>query len=75
MNKKATPRLKLKNPATGDFDWDQDWWENNYIQDQHPGIRVVNTDYRPHNPWEGQVIYCSDQKQLLLWNGTEWVDL
>jgi len=28
MPKEKTPRLKLNNPSTGEFDWDKSWWDN-----------------------------------------------
>lgn len=70
-----TPRLKLKTPSIGEFDWNHYWGKNTSILDQHPGIRVLKSKKRPENPWEGQVIYCSEEKRLFLWNGSEWVNI
>ena len=75
MPKEPTPRLNLKNPATGEFDWDKPWWENTKIIDDHPGIKVVTSDTLPLEPWPGQVVYNTDNLSLLIWEGNNWLNL
>jgi len=74
MPKDPTPRLNLKNPATGEFDWDKPWWENTKIIDDHPGIKVVTTETLPLNPWPGQVVFNTDSLSLLIWEGSNWLN-
>lgn len=75
MPKEPTPRLKLKNPSTGEFDWDKDWWENTGILDNHPGIRVVTNTSLPREPWQGQLVFNLDELSLLVWTGEHWLNL
>lgn len=70
MPKEKTPRLKLNNPSTGEFDWDKSWWDNTKIVDKHPGIKVVTTS----TPWIGQHVFNVDIHSLLVWNGQNWVN-
>ena len=74
MPKKPTPRLNLKNPATGEFDWDKPWWENTKVLDDHPGIKVVTTETLPLEPWPGQVVFNTDDLSLLIWEGNNWLN-
>jgi len=74
MPKEDTTRLKLKNPSTGEFDWDKSWWENTNILDKHPGIKVVTSSTLPEKPWVGQFVFNIDTHSLLVWNGYNWVD-
>lgn len=74
MPKEPTPRLKLNNPSTGEFDWDKSWWDNTAILDNHPGIKVVTSSTLPEDPWVGQFIFNVDTHSLLVWNGSNWVD-
>ena len=74
MPKEDSPRLKLKNPSTGEFDWDKSWWENTNILDKHPGIKVVTSSTLPENPWLGQFVFNVDTHSLLVWNSYNWVD-
>lgn len=74
MPKDDTTRLKLKNPSTGEFDWDKSWWENTNILDKHPGIKVVTSSTLPEKPWVGQFVFNIDTHSLLVWNGYNWVD-
>ncbi|MGM0410986.1 MAG: hypothetical protein ACQEQF_09525 [Bacillota bacterium] len=73
MPKDPTPRLNLKNPATGEFDWDKPWWENTKILDEHPGIKVVTSETLPKEPWSGQVVFNTDNLSLLIWEGNNWL--
>ncbi|MEJ6950326.1 hypothetical protein [Natronospora cellulosivora (SeqCode)] len=74
MPKESSPRLKLKNPSTGEFDWDKSWWENTNILDKHPGIKVVTSSTLPDEPWLGQFVFNVDTHSLLVWNSYNWVD-
>ena len=74
MPKDPTPRLNLKNPATGEFDWDKPWWENTKVLDDHPGIKVVTTETLPLEPWPGQVVFNTDDLSLLIWEGSNWLN-
>ena len=74
MPKEDSPRLKLKNPSTGEFDWDKSWWENTAILDKHPGIKVVTSSTLPDDPWLGQFVFNVDTHSLLVWNSYNWVD-
>lgn len=74
MPKEPTPRLKLINPSTGEFDWDQSWWENTDILDNYPGILVVTQATLPTDPWVGQHVFDMDSLSLLCWNGSNWVN-
>jgi len=74
MPKEKTPRLKLNNPSTGEFDWDKSWWDNTKIIDNHPGIKVVTTSTLPDEPWIGQHVFNVDIHSLLVWNGQNWVN-
>ncbi len=74
MPKEDSLRLKLKNPSTGEFDWDKSWWENTNILDKHPGIKVVTSSTLPEEPWLGQFVFNVDTHSLLVWNGYNWVD-
>lgn len=74
MPKEDTVRLKLRNPSTGEFDWDKSWWENTKILDKHPGIKVVTSSTLPEQPWVGQFVFNVDTHSLLVWNGYNWVD-
>ncbi len=69
-----TPRLKLIQPSTGQFDWDKDWWSNMDRLDEYPGIKVITTATLPEDPWVGQVVYNSDTGSLLIWEGSTWID-
>ncbi|MFW6016080.1 MAG: hypothetical protein ACOCRK_06550 [bacterium] len=75
MPKDPTPRLKLKNPATGEFDWDKPWWENTKIIDDHPGIKVVTSETLPEEPWLGQVVFDTISLSLLIWEGNNWLNI
>lgn len=35
---------------------------------------IANASERPVSPYTGQMVYQTDTKQLLIWNGTAWVD-
>lgn len=74
MPKEKTRRLKLNNPSTGEFDWDQSWWDNTKILDNHPGIKVVTTSTLPEEPWVGQFVFNVDIMSILIWNGQNWVN-
>ena len=74
MPKEDTTRLKLKNPSTGEFDWDKSWWENTDILDKHPGIKVVTSSTLPEEPWVGQFVFNVDTNSLLVWDGYNWID-
>jgi hypothetical protein len=74
MPKEDTTRLKLKNPSTGEFDWDKSWWENTTILDKHPGIKVVTSSTLPEEPWVGQFVFNVDTNSLLVWDGYNWID-
>lgn len=74
MPKEPSSRLKLKNPSTGEFDWDKSWWENTAILDKHPGIKVVTSSTLPNEPWVGQFVFNVDTHSLLVWNGQNWID-
>ncbi len=72
MPKEDSLRLKLKNPSTGEFDWDKSWWENTNILDKHPGIKVVTSSTLPDDPWPGQFVFNVDTTQSI---GLEWLQL
>ncbi len=74
MPKESTPRLNLKNPSTGEFDWDVSWWENTKIIDSYPGILTVTQRTLPQEPWVGQHVFDMDSSSLLSWNGSYWVN-
>ena len=74
MPKEPTPRLGLKNPSTGEFDWDVSWWDNMDIIDEYPGIIVSTTATLPVTPWVGQHVFNMDSLSMLTWNGSIWVN-
>src|SRR5690554_5897543 len=74
MPKEPSKRLKLKNPSTGEFDWDKSWWENTDILDKYPGIKVVTSSTLPTEPWVGQFVFNVDIMSILIWNGQNWVN-
>ena len=74
LPKEPTPRLNLKNPSTGEFDWDKSWWENTDIIDNYPGILVVTEATLPEEPWVGQHVFNMDDLSLLCWNGANWIN-
>jgi hypothetical protein len=74
MPKEPTPRLKLLNPSTGEFDWDKSWWENTGIIDNYPGILIITQATLPDDPWVGQHVYDTDTMSLLCWNGHNWIN-
>ena len=51
----------------------------NAIDDDRKGtfnrlkVGTYTTANRPSNPSEGDLIYDSDTKEILFWNGQEWV--
>ena len=73
--KNNTANLKLVNPATGEFDWDLAWWQNNEILDSFPGVKALSSAELPAEPWTGQLVFLWDSSSLLAWNGQCWLDL
>lgn len=67
-----TPRLKLKKPVEGSFGWQTAWYDNADAVDAHPGILVCTSTTRPAAPWAGQVVFESDTKKLMIFDGTIW---
>jgi hypothetical protein len=37
-------------------------------------VGSFTTVSRPSNPTEGDMIFDSDEKEFLVWNGTEWTN-
>lgn len=67
-----TPNLKLKKPVEGSFGWQTAWYDNVDSIDAHPGIKTVTSTTRPAEPWPGQVIFETDTKKLILFDGVVW---
>jgi len=67
-----TERLKLETPVAGTFGWHVEWGRNMETLDNHPGILICTSTTRPENPWQGQVIFETDTKQLMLFDGEAW---
>jgi len=70
-----TPNLKLKKPEEGSFGWQTAWYDNADALDAHPGIKAVNSTTRPEEPWPGQVVFETDTKQLMLFDGEAWREI
>lgn len=67
-----TERLKLETPAAGSFGWHVEWARNMETLDKYPGILVCSATTRPAAPWPGQLIFETDTKQLLIFDGESW---
>ena len=67
-----TPNLNLNVPVTGTYGWHVDWDRNMDSLDAHPGIKTVTSVTRPPSPWIGQVIFETDSKNLMVFDGDVW---
>jgi hypothetical protein len=69
-----TLKLGLENPVGGSFGWEESWYKNVDILDTYPGIKTVTSATRPPDPWPGQVIFETDSKSIMAFDGTAWFD-
>lgn len=68
-----TSNLKLPNPAVGNVNWANDWYDMTAKLDKHPGVLVTTSDNMPADPWTGQLVYVEDLKELQSFDGSEWI--
>lgn len=70
----TTTRLGLKTPADPDPFLTSDFTDNYQLLDSYPGVFVCTSGTLPAwgAPQAGQLVFCTDTRTVLEWNGSGW---
>lgn len=72
MATNPTPNLSLSRPLDDSDNWGDDYREAMEILDAHPGSLICTSTTHPSTPFDGQCIFETDTKNVLVWANGIW---